>query len=73
VVPGEPLSSVLLMNPLVEDASVLLVNPLAEEAGGSHWHAGGGSHWHAGGKHWTTQDAGEWQTLAAWVQGRMSR
>jgi hypothetical protein len=64
-VPGEPL------------ASVLLVNPLAEEAGGSHWHAGveevGGSHWHAGGKHWTTQDAGEWQTLAAWVQGRMSR
>jgi hypothetical protein len=32
VVPGEPLES------------VLLVNPLAEEAGGSHWH-GGGKHW----------------------------
>jgi hypothetical protein len=32
VVPGEPLKS------------VLLVNPLAEEAGGSHWH-GGGKHW----------------------------
>ena len=32
VVPGEPLRS------------VLLVNPLAEEAGGSHWH-GGGKHW----------------------------
>lgn len=32
VVPGEPLSSALLMN------------PLAEEAGGSHWHAGG-KHW----------------------------
>jgi mono/diheme cytochrome c family protein len=32
VVPGEPLKSVLLMN------------PLAEEAGGSHWH-GGGKHW----------------------------
>lgn len=32
VVPGEPLQS------------PLLVNPLAEEAGGSHWH-GGGKHW----------------------------
>ena len=32
VVPGEPLKSLLLMN------------PLAEEAGGSHWH-GGGKHW----------------------------
>lgn len=49
VVPGQPLES------------SLLVNPLAEEAGGSHWHAGG--------KHWTTQDASEWQTLARWVEG----
>ena len=32
VVPGAPLES------------ILLVNPLAEEAGGSHWHAGG-KHW----------------------------
>jgi hypothetical protein len=32
VVPGEPLKS------------LLLVNPLAEDAGGSHWH-GGGKHW----------------------------
>jgi hypothetical protein len=32
VVPGEPLKS------------PLLVNPLAEDAGGSHWH-GGGKHW----------------------------
>ena len=32
VVPGEPLKS------------LLLTNPLAEEAGGSHWHAGG-KHW----------------------------
>jgi hypothetical protein len=32
VVPGAPTESVLLMN------------PLAEEAGGSHWH-GGGKHW----------------------------
>ncbi len=32
VVPGAPLES------------VLLVNPLAEDAGGSHWHAGG-KHW----------------------------
>src|SRR5262245_26741212 len=34
VVPGEPLKS------------LLLTNPLAEEAGGSHWH-GGGKHWHS--------------------------
>ena len=34
VVPGVPLKSPLLMN------------PLAEEAGGSHWH-GGGKHWHS--------------------------
>ena len=32
IVPGAPLESLLLMN------------PLAEEAGGSHWHAGG-KHW----------------------------
>jgi hypothetical protein len=32
VVPGDPLKS------------ALLINPLAEEAGGSHWH-GGGKHW----------------------------
>lgn len=34
VVPGEPFKS------------LLLINPLAEEAGGSHWH-GGGKHWHS--------------------------
>ncbi len=34
VVPGEPLKS------------PLLVNPLDHEAGGSHWH-GGGKHWHS--------------------------
>jgi hypothetical protein len=34
VVPGDPLKS------------PLLVNPLAEEAGGTHWH-GGGKHWHS--------------------------
>ena len=49
VVPGAPLESILLMNPLTEDA--------------------GGSHWHAGGKHWSSQDAAEWQTLATWVRG----
>jgi hypothetical protein len=32
VTPGDPLKS------------ILLTNPLAEEAGGSHWH-GGGKHW----------------------------
>jgi hypothetical protein len=34
ITPGEPLQS------------ILLTNPLAEEAGGSHWH-GGGKHWQA--------------------------
>jgi len=34
VTPGEPLKSILLRN------------PLAEEAGGSEWH-GGGKHWHS--------------------------
>ncbi len=52
VVPGAPMES------------VLLVNPLTEEAGGSRWHAGG--------KHWTTPDADEWQTLAAWVGGQVA-
>ena len=51
VVPGAPTESILLMN------------PLAEEAGGSHWHAGG--------KHWSTQDAPEWQILARWVRGEV--
>ena len=51
VVPGEPMRS------------LLLINPLAEAAGGSHWHAGG--------KHWTTQDAAEWQVLARWVRGEI--
>jgi uncharacterized membrane protein len=49
VTPGEPLKSILLLN------------PLAHEAGGSQWHGGG--------KHWQSQDAPEWQTLAAWVRG----
>jgi hypothetical protein len=34
IVPGAPMKS------------PLLVNPLAEESGGSHWH-GGGKHWHS--------------------------
>jgi len=34
VVPGEPLKS------------LLLINPLDTEAGGGHWH-GGGKHWHS--------------------------
>ncbi len=53
VVPGAPLESPLLVNPLVEEA--------------------GGSHWHAGGKHWTSQDAPEWQVLARWVRGETGR
>ena len=46
-------------NPL---KSPLLLHPLAA--------AGGGDHFHAGGKHWKSQDDPEWQTLAAWVNGR---
>ncbi|MEO5741193.1 MAG: hypothetical protein ABIS29_11415 [Vicinamibacterales bacterium] len=33
-----------LVVPRAPEKSVLLMNPLAEEAGGSHWH-GGGKHW----------------------------
>ena len=53
VTPGTPTESILLMNPLVEEA--------------------GGSHWHAGGKHWTSQEAPEWQVLARWVRGETGR
>ncbi|MBI3049735.1 MAG: YncE family protein [Acidobacteria bacterium] len=42
--------------------SRLLIHPLANE--------GGGDLYHSGGKHWTSKDDPEWQTLAAWVQGR---
>ena len=42
--------------------SLLLIHPLATEAGGDSFHAGG--------KHWDFRDAAEWQTLAAWVQGK---
>ncbi|MBO0857336.1 MAG: beta-propeller fold lactonase family protein [Chloracidobacterium sp.] len=41
--------------------SMLLIHPLATEAGGDAFHAGG--------KHWDSQNAPEWQTLAAWVRG----
>jgi hypothetical protein len=43
-------------------ASRLLMHPLARTAGGDPFHGGG--------KHWTTQEAAEWQTLAEWVSGR---
>ncbi len=43
-------------------ASRLLRHPLAQAAGGDPFHAGG--------KHWNSQDAPEWQTLAAWVRGQ---
>jgi len=46
-------------NPL---KSPLLLHPLAVEAGGDTFHAGG--------KHWKSQSDPEWQTLAAWVNGR---
>jgi hypothetical protein len=42
--------------------SRLLIHPLATE--------GGGDLYHSGGKHWKSKDDPEWQTLAAWVQGR---
>lgn len=50
-----------LVVPGAPTESILLMNPLTEAAGGTHWHAGG--------KHWTTQDAAEWRTLARWVEG----
>ncbi len=42
--------------------SPLLLHPLAESAGGDRFHAGG--------KHWLSKSDPEWQTLAAWVDGR---
>jgi YVTN family beta-propeller protein len=44
------------------DISRLLIHPLANE--------GGGDLYHSGGKHWKSKADSEWQTLAAWVQGR---
>lgn len=44
--------------------SKLLVHPLATAAGGDEFHNGG--------KHWESQSAAEWQTLAAWVRGKKS-
>lgn len=46
-------------NPL---KSPMLLHPLAIEAGGDHFHAGG--------RHWKSQNDPEWQTLAAWVNGK---
>jgi hypothetical protein len=45
--------------------SRLLTHPLAEEAGGDPFHAGG--------KFWTSRDDPEWQTLADWVRGSVSK
>jgi hypothetical protein len=42
--------------------SKMLLHPLARSAGGDRFHAGG--------KHWKSQDDPEWQTLAAWVNGK---
>jgi YVTN family beta-propeller protein len=39
-----------------------LIHPLAND--------GGGDLYHSGGKHWKSKADPEWQTLAAWVQGR---
>ena len=44
------------------DISRLLIHPLAND--------GGGDLYHSGGKHWKSKADPEWQTLAAWVQGR---
>ena len=40
--------------------SRLLLHPLSADVGGDPSHAGG--------KHWTSQEAGEFQTIAAWVR-----
>jgi len=51
-----------LVSPGLPAASRLLLHPLAQPAGGDPFHAGG--------KHWDSQDAPEWQILAAWVRGQ---
>jgi hypothetical protein len=51
-----------LVSPGQPTASRLLLHPLAQQAGGDPFHAGG--------KHWDSQDAPEWQILAAWVRGQ---
>jgi hypothetical protein len=51
-----------LVTPGDPTASRLLMHPLSRAAGGDPFHGGG--------KHWTTQEAAEWQTLAEWVSGR---
>jgi mono/diheme cytochrome c family protein len=51
-----------LVSPGDPTASRLLMHPLARTAGGDPFHGGG--------KHWESQDAAEWQVLAAWVNGK---
>ena len=46
-------------NPL---ASALLIHPLRYEAGGHQWHGGGAQ--------FASANEPEWQTIAAWVQGK---
>jgi hypothetical protein len=43
-------------------ASRLCTHPLAS--------SGGGDPFHPGGKHFKSRDDPEWQTLAAWVNGK---
>ena len=43
-------------------ASPLLIHPLRYEAGGDQWHGGGAQ--------FTSANEPEWQTIAAWVQGK---
>ena len=43
-------------------ASQLLIHPLRYEAGGDQWHGGGAQ--------FTSANEPEWQTIAAWVQGK---
>ena len=50
---------VIAANPL---ASPLLIHPLRYEAGGHQWHGGGAQ--------FTSANEPEWQTIAAWVQGK---
>lgn len=45
--------------------SRLLVHVLAEEAGGDFYHNGG--------KHWSSQNAPEWQALKMWVLGQTGK
>jgi hypothetical protein len=51
-----------LVKPGNPDASRLLIHPLAPDAGGDKFHGGG--------RQFASKDDPDWQTIAAWVDGK---